>query len=388
MKTSKRYRKYLLSTCLLCIYLINFFTLFSFLGSKITNWGLIPLCWVLSIWIVGIKFPKICKLGKLRNRETIYTWAFCSGVLYILVHLGCGFLLGFGRGPYNYTLKGILLNIYCVGIALIGKEYIRGYWLECYGKRIAFKYIALIIFTLTLIDINPTRIATITSLETLIIFLMDIVAPLLSKNLLATYLNLWGGPLAAIIFMGIASAFEWLCPILPDMNWLVKSCLSFGIPLVLLMLLIPKYAVLNREVTVHREDDENIWSYLVTSVFCISLIWFVVGVFPVYPSAIATGSMKPNIQIGDVVLVQKIETKEDIDALEVGDIIQFQYHDILINHRIHQIIKEDNLTYFQTKGDNNITVDDQLVDERNVKGKIIKVIPKIGKITLFFKKGK
>ena len=37
----------------------------------------------------------------------------------------------------------------------------------------------------------------------------------------------------------------------------------------------------------------------------VAIIWFAVGLFPLYPSVILTGSMEPDIMPGDVVLVAK-----------------------------------------------------------------------------------
>ena len=63
--------------------------------------------------------------------------------------------------------------------------------------------------------------------------------------------------------------------------------------------------------------------------------------FPVYPSVIATGSMEPMIKPGDVILVDKATSIEEIYSLREGDVIQFSRDAILISHRIIEIVEEE-----------------------------------------------
>ena len=123
-----------------------------------------------------------------------------------------------------------------------------------------------------------------------------------------------------------------------------------------------------------------------TAIISIALIWFVVGVFPIVPSVIVTGSMQPLIYPGDIVLLEKVTSEEQIRSLESGDIIQFKRDEVLITHRIIEVIDDGlgNLTY-RTKGDNNSAEDSRLVDPNDVKGILVKVVPKVGYPTLLIK---
>ena len=137
-----------------------------------------------------------------------------------------------------------------------------------------------------------------------------------------------------------------------------------------------------------EQDQEGPFGWMITSIFSIVIVWFAVGVFPVYPSVIATGSMEPMIKPGDVILVDKATDINDIYSLKVGDVIQFTRDNILISHRIIEIKEEENVKMFYTKGDNNSAVDFEPVHPEQVKGKIIKVIPKVGWPTLLIKTNK
>lgn len=82
---------------------------------------------------------------------------------------------------------------------------------------------------------------------------------------------------------------------------------------------------------------------------------------------VATGSMYPTMEIGDVVVV-KI-TKE----VEQNDIIVYKDDESIITHRL--IEKNDNELI--AKGDANNS-EDKPIEESMVLGKVIKIIPKIG----------
>ena len=76
------------------------------------------------------------------------------------------------------------------------------------------------------------------------------------------------------------------------------------------------------------------------------------------PMVTLSGSMKPNIMVGDLVVVKDLEDKE----LKENDIIAFRNNDDTITiHRIKKINYIDNEPYYVTKGDNNNTEDKNLV---------------------------
>ena len=93
---------------------------------------------------------------------------------------------------------------------------------------------------------------------------------------------------------------------------------------------------------------------------------------------IISGSMQPELKIGDIVVVKKI-TQED---LKVGDIISFRHGQSVITHRISRIIEEDGERKYITKGDFNNAEDSESVTYNNIEGKVIRSVPQFGKIAL------
>ena len=92
---------------------------------------------------------------------------------------------------------------------------------------------------------------------------------------------------------------------------------------------------------------------------------------------IISGSMIPEIQIGDVVIVN------DTDAVKIGDVIAFRRDSTVI---VHRIVKEMNINgevMYQTKGDNNNVEDKELAPKSTVEGVMIGKIPAIGKVLMW-----
>ena len=140
----------------------------------------------------------------------------------------------------------------------------------------------------------------------------------------------------------------------------------------------------------HPISSKESFTYTIILIASIIFSWFCVGVFPIYPSIILTGSMEPLIKPGDVVLIKKITSEKEINALKEGDIINYTRDDkLIVTHRIKKIlIDEAGNRTFQTKGDNNKSIDGKPVQPNSVNGNIVNTIPKVGLPILFIKSEK
>lgn len=96
----------------------------------------------------------------------------------------------------------------------------------------------------------------------------------------------------------------------------------------------------------------------------------------IYMFNIVSESMEPTFYIEDLVVVKKCKSEE----LQIGDIITFKQEDRTISHRIVKIIKEKGEVKFITKGDNNDILDKDFVEMKNVYGKVLFSIKKVGKV--------
>ena len=129
-------------------------------------------------------------------------------------------------------------------------------------------------------------------------------------------------------------------------------------------------------------EKKDIIEWLVISVLSVTIVWFSVGLFPLFPSVILTGSMEPGIMPGDIILVEKL----DGSSVNIGDIVMYYSEDgINITHRVIEKVDGSGATQLITKGDNNPTADPKGISFEQVKGRVITVIPKLGKLALYIR---
>lgn len=87
---------------------------------------------------------------------------------------------------------------------------------------------------------------------------------------------------------------------------------------------------------------------------------------------IVSPSMKPSLQVGDVILTKTIEAKN----IKVSDVITYEgesaeFKGKFITHKVNQIATEEGDLIFYTKGTNNILVDPVAVYPDQIQGKVI-----------------
>lgn len=99
------------------------------------------------------------------------------------------------------------------------------------------------------------------------------------------------------------------------------------------------------------------------------------GLFGYSRLAVLTGSMEPAIAAGDLIIIRR-ETE-----YKKGDIITFREENSYTTHRIMEI--KQNGVY--TKGDANNTPDSKPVRFEQIVGRVILVIPSMGKVFLFLR---
>lgn len=92
-----------------------------------------------------------------------------------------------------------------------------------------------------------------------------------------------------------------------------------------------------------------------------------------------TSSMLPIIKPGSVIFSQKT------NSYKIGDIITFVSEPISTTHRIYKIINRDGSDFYITKGDRNDALDNYLIPQKNIIGKVIYIVPYLGNLINFLK---
>lgn len=342
-------------------------------------YGVVPGVWLLLVLFIR-RQPHYKGVAKLSQKKFLIGLALGAAAFQIYLFFVAGFFEKIGKSPYSFTLKGILLNIIFVGSSLLAMETSRA-WLINRLARKPQNLLPIIVacgYAYIMLSQKNTPL-WYDDLQSMTQFFGSSILPVLMENLLASYLALWGGVLPAISYRGVLQAYEWFCPILPELNWAMKALTGTVVPLVALAVLQSMMWKKFNPARARRGNSDSLVSYAIQCSVAVVVIWFTVGVFPVHPTVIISGSMRPSIDVGDIVIV----AKQDIKLLKIGDIIQFNTEDrgIPTIHRIVEASTEDNVPVFITKGDAN-NVNDAPVKQGQITGKVIFVIPKAGWVTI------
>ncbi len=97
------------------------------------------------------------------------------------------------------------------------------------------------------------------------------------------------------------------------------------------------------------------------------------------PFIVLSGSMEPTIDVGDMVIVKEVSKQE----IQKDDIISFKTGDLVVTHRITDIIEEEGVTKYITKGDNNNDQDDGYVLFEDIEGEYKTQISGLGNLAIF-----
>jgi signal peptidase len=355
------------------------------LNPQIATYLIQPLLW--GTVIAAVKFmPDYRPLGKNSKKSVFIQFALGMAAIQILFYIVGGLFSGFGKSPSSFTPLGISENIFYVGMMLIGMELSRAWLVTQFGKKNTFLVILFATLLFTFISI-PFR--QITGFQLRITSSNQVISswlPLLAENLAASLLVLMAGAEASLAFRGLLAAFWWLCPILPNLDWAMKGLIGTIIPVIGIVAInnyYVQYAARGR--SRKRARNTSIPAgWIITTIIAVATVWFAVGVFPVKPFLVPSGSMVPVISPGDVVLIAPVNA----DAIKVGEIIEYRSvkENINIVHRVIEITGNAPDLFFITKGDANNSPDPDPVSTQAVMGREIIVVPKIGWLSIAVKK--
>ena len=347
-----------------------------------------PVYFIIIIICIVFFSPAIHTLGKNRIRYQITGLCIAGSVIYTAINYGAGLILkNIASSPYDMSPKGVISNIFTQMPEIIAFILVRSYSVNAVYKKTHHPifWIVIISLYLAVIQVNFTKLSIARSYEDLFICLAQDIMPKVTLSFLMTIVCLVGGSIPCIYYMCINKIFMFIFPFLPSLPWVAESVIGIAYPIILSMFIWEEYKILSH--LKPSTQKENIFFFSASLLFLVAFSWFVVGVFPIYPSVILTGSMEPLIYPGDVVLIRKLMSEEEVYKLKEGDVINFKMGDITITHRINEIKSDEagNLSFI-TKGDNNDAEDDWVVPPNDLKGTIEKVVPKIGLLILLLHK--
>lgn len=383
MSGEMRHHLYTVVAALVAVYIaINYALPRLPIDGMVKSYVIQPAIWVLLAVLV-LKLPRQRPVARRRDRSTVLQIALLIGVTQIVITVVGGLFSGFGRSPYSFTPAAVVRNVVLAGAMLVGIELARAWLVGHLGKRHMVLAIAISTVMFAGFMFSPDRLldlnADIQSLQ----FLGDTVLPTMAVSLLASYLALLGGWRACLAYRGVLEAFWWLSPVLPDLSWAFEVLIGTAVP-VIGMVVVNSVVTGNTSTRRRRHEDNegSLGSWIATGVLAVVAIWFAVGLFPVKPALVGSGSMRPALDVGDIAIV--IETPGW--RIKTGDIIEYRsMEQPSVIHRVIEVQHAQDHTTFVTKGDANDTVDFDPVLAENVVGKHVYTVRKAGWISVALK---
>ena len=320
-------------------------------------WGIVFLYLIINI---KIRF-------NINKRQVIYFITIIFITIGIYIALGC--MYEFSKTPYSHKIISILKNIIIQIIPIIGIETLR---IAIIAKNKNNKMLVVIVtILLILLQINYHTLEDLYSnKEELFRYICSNIAPIIIYNIIYTYFILKNMYLFAISYRVLEKLFVLLMPIFPNVDWYVTG--SASILLFIFMYLLFKYKYLKE-----KENFIGKLSYIITFVLALMLVCFMIGIFKYEPICILSNSMTPVYERGDIVIFKKMNNYE-LNNIPKNSIIVYTKDDRNIAHRVVNIIKTDDKTLYQTKGDSNNTADTGLVQIEQIKGVYVFHIKYIG----------
>jgi signal peptidase len=375
---------------ILALFLAVYILLTLYYPGGMMAYALPSICWTtLALTTIYIAGGPAKIRSWTNNRITLM--ALLVGVLQIFILIDAGLINKFGNSPLSFAPAGIAINFILVSSTLLGMELSRGYLTKNLSRKNPTLTVAAITILYTFANVSIFSLINFQDPLAYTKFMGENFLPILTENLLATYLALISGPLASLAYRAPLQAFQWFSPILPDLPWGYTALIGVTSPTIGFIAI--NMATTQRDLTKAgirtprirtpklRKNQKTMKGWLAISVFLVLAVWTSTGLFGFYPTIIASGSMTPTMDVGDIA----ITVSTDPYKIQVGDIIQYWQGQEMNMHRVVEIRQTESGEQFITKGDANNVPDSDPVSADQIRGKLIFSIPKLGWVSIAFK---
>ena len=296
-------------------------------------------------------------------------------LLFLLLYYLLGIVIGFAKIGNYFNWYGIKNFILPLILYIILKEFLR-YAFICKAEgSILLNVITIILFIY--LDITMTIYhQQFTNVYSIFLFISLSLLPSISRNVVFSYITNKVGYKPIIVYQMIIELYQYIIPIIPNPNEYIVAVIEFILPIILGYQIYIFFKNIDDKYIDRNYKKKKIGTLAISSIIIIVLVYFTSGEFHYWSLAIASGSMSPSINKGDVVIVEKINGR--YDQLKIGQVIAYKKGEIIIVHRLVNIIKYKNEYFFYTKGDANNNIDNFVIDESMVIGTVNYKLPYIG----------
>lgn len=362
------------------IILLAFLLLNSFILNILGNYYLADI--FLIILLIVFKFVFGFEKDMARYVKDIVLNFLIIYLISFTIYYIFGIFIGFVRTENFLTFYGIRTFIIPYILMIILREYLRYQMLSKTDSSRLLTVITCIMFIM--LELSPIISSSILdSKYNIFIFMAMNLLPIISNNIACSYIAKKNGYKPNVFWRLVAGLYLVFLPFAPNDGSYIQSLIKFLFPYVLMYNVYSFYQKRKRDIPVSYAKKRTYITVPLIAVFVFILAYFVSGFFRYHAVAVATGSMTPNINVGDVVIVDQYI---DVNDLKVGQVIAYKYGKIIVVHRLVKIIKNNNGNCYYTKGDANEDIDGYVIYENMIEGVVNYKIPYIGLPTVWFNK--
>ena len=293
-----------------------------------------------------------------------------------------GFFMGFGKNANVWTPSTLAIYLPYLVIPFLAMELSRSYLTQAIGRTKSTLSLLLTGLFFAIILTSIPAYETLTTPLAVAEFLIKTFIPNLAISILATYFAFLGRFPANFIYMAIPALFSWFSPIVPNPPWAAQSMITViattaGFLLLDASVKPPSTRKFRRAL---KKQKSQLLYWTAIALIGLIAVWSSTGLLGFTPTIIASGSMQPSLNAGDIVLIISAPAA----TIKVGDIIQYRTINAPIIHRVIDKYEASGSLWFITQGDANNASDDP-VNERQVMGKAVFTIPKLGWVSIAIK---
>lgn len=293
---------------------------------------------------------------------------------FILYYL-FGVVISFYRGGHYYTLTGLRDFILPTVIYVFLREIFR-YMCMCKAEGSKVLFVTTVAMFILLDITSAIYFGNFKSNYGVFLFIALSFIPAFSSNTVLCYFINKTGYKPIIFYALVIGTYQYILPILPNPNEYISSIINFILPIAFGYKL-HKFLAKNHERDIALDYRDKRFAPLVLSLLIVLvLVYFTSGYFHYWAIAVASGSMHPEINKGDVAIIEKIG--DNYKTLKKGQVIAFKYDEVIVVHRLINVLEDKGEYYFYTKGDANAKEDNFVVKKDMILGIVNHKIPYIG----------
>jgi len=292
-----------------------------------------------------------------------------------------GFFMGFGKNANVWTPTNLAIYLPYLVVPFLAVELSRSYFTQTIGKiKPTFALLLTGLFFAVILTSIPAY-RTLTTPLAVAEFLIKTFIPNLAISILSTYFAFLGGFPANLTYMAIPALFSWFSPILPNPPWATQSMITvIAITIGFLLLEATVKPPLTKSHRTFKKQKSQLPYWTAIALIGLVAVWSSTGLLGFTPTIIASGSMTPTLNPGDIILI----ISAPVATIKVGDIVQYRTADAPITHRVIDKYEAGGSLWFITQGDANNAPDDP-INEEQVMGKAVFTIPKLGWVSIAVK---